>query len=216
TLPFAGSLVLQVATGTAVHMTQVDPNTPAGHPPLSIDSTGHRHAWVLTGDLTGVTVVDTRPDPSGGQGLGWVLNGQPATFANGQTSYPASCLGWPPGLVAAGSDAEGTVTPGAVVDSMLKTATSDGLLTSKPLAVATAGNGLGTQNVGSGFELRIPDTSPTGVYATPLTVTLIGPYPPPVFDAAAQSSSILVSSTILGVREPSGSLAVSQRSAALR
>ena len=44
TAPYAGSLVLQVATGTAVHLTQVDPATAAGHPALATDPTGHRHA----------------------------------------------------------------------------------------------------------------------------------------------------------------------------
>jgi len=174
TQPFAGSLVLQVATGTSVQMTQVDPNTPAGHPPVSNDPTGHRHAWVFTGNLTGVSVVDTRPDPSGGHGLGWTLNGQAASFVNGSTTFPASYLGWSPTL-ATGGDAEGTVTPGAAVDSFLKTATSDGLLTSKLFAKAAVGNGLGTQNVSSGFELRIPDTSPTGTYTSTLTVTLVSP-----------------------------------------
>lgn len=173
TPPFAGSLVLQVTTGTSVQMTQVDPNTPAGHPVDATDPTGHRHTWVFTGNLTGVAVVDTRPDTSGGHGLGWTLNGQAASFVNGQTNYPASYLGWSPAL--AGGDAEGTVTPGAAVDSRLKTPTSDGLLTSKLFARAASGNGLGTQNVSSGFELRIPDTSPTGVYASTLTVTLISP-----------------------------------------
>jgi hypothetical protein len=176
TAPFAGSLVLQVATGTAVHLTQVDPSTPAGHPAQATDPTGHRHAWVFNGGLSGVSVIDTRPDPSGtGHGFGWTLNGQASSFVNGSTVYPASYLGWTPALVAAGSDAEGTVNAGAFIDSILKTASSDGLLTSKTFAKAPAGNGLGTQNVSASFELRIPDTSPTGTYTSTLTVTLVSP-----------------------------------------
>jgi hypothetical protein len=176
TAPFAGSLVLQVQTGAAVHMTQTDPNTPAGHPALSTDPTGHRHGWVFTGNLSGVSVNDSRPDPSGtGHGVGWTLNGQAASFVNGSTNYPASYLGWAPALVAAGSDAEGTLTAGSAIDSLLKTAASDGLLTSKTFARAGAGNGLGVQNVSSAFELRIPDTSPQGTYSSTLTVTLVSP-----------------------------------------
>jgi hypothetical protein len=176
TAPFAGSLVLQVATGTAVHMTQVDPSTAAGHPALSTDPSGHRHAWVFTGNLSGVSILDTRPDPSGtGHGVGWTLNGQAANFVSGSTSYPASYLGWAPALVATGSDAEGSLTTGGAIDSLLKTAASDGLMTSKTFARAATGNGLGTQHVSAGFELRIPDTSPQGTYASTLTVTLVSP-----------------------------------------
>jgi hypothetical protein len=177
TQPFAGSLVLQVQTGTAVHLTQVDPTTAAGHPALSTDPTGHRHAWVFTGGLTGVSVVDTRPDTTGGHGIGWTLNGQASTFINAttNTTYPSAYLGWTPALVPAGSDAEGTVTAGAAVPSQLAVSTSDGLQTSKTFAKAAAGNGLGTQNVSSSFELRIPDTSPTGTYNSVLTVTLVSP-----------------------------------------
>jgi hypothetical protein len=179
TQPFAGSLVLQVQTGTAVSLTQVDPTTAAGHPVLSTDPTGHRHAWVFTGSLTGVSVVDTRPDTVnvGGHGIGWTLNGQASSFINStnNTTYPAAFLGWTPALVTTGSDAEGTVTAGAAIASQLAMSTSDGLQTSKTFAKAAAGNGLGTQNVSSSFELRIPDTSPTGTYNSVLTVTLVSP-----------------------------------------
>jgi hypothetical protein len=179
TQPFAGSLVLQVQTGTAVHLTQVDPTTPAGHPVQATDPTGHRHAWVFTGSLTGVSVVDTRPDNvnPGGHGLGWTLNGQASSFVNAtdNTTYPAAFLGWTPALVTTGSDAEGTVTQGAAIASQLALTASDGLQTSKTFAKAAAGNGLGTQNVSSTFELRIPDTSSTGTYNSVLTVTLVSP-----------------------------------------
>jgi hypothetical protein len=176
TAPFTGSLVLSVQTGTAINLTQVDPTTAAGHPVQATDPTGHRHAWVFTGGLTGVSVVDTRPgaDPTS-HGVGWTLNGQAASFQSGATTYPAAFLGWTPALVATGSDAEGTVTAGASVDSQLKTATSDGLASSKTFAKAAAGNGLGTQNVSASFELRIPDTSPTGTYISVLTITLVSP-----------------------------------------
>ncbi|MFC5008143.1 Ig-like domain repeat protein [Dactylosporangium cerinum] len=166
--PFAGALVLQVAAGTAVHLTQIPVNDPNGHPAQATDPTGHRHAWVFTGNLTGVSVNDTRPTQDG-----WTLNGQAADFRNGQTVVPATNLGWVP--AASGGDAEGTVAAGSAVDSKLKTATSNGLQTSSQFAKAAPGNGLGTKDLTSALELRIPDTSPTGLYTSTLTLTLVSP-----------------------------------------
>jgi hypothetical protein len=171
TPPYAGALSLQVAAGTSVNLTQIDPNTAAGHPVQATDPTGHRHAWVFTGTLTGVGVNDTRPTEPG-----WTLSGQASDFVNGGTTISAKNLGWTPGKVAAGSDAEGTVTLGSIIDSILKTATSNGLFPpGGTLASAAAGNGLGTQNLQAGLELRIPDTSPTGTYSSTLTLTLVSP-----------------------------------------
>jgi hypothetical protein len=169
TPPFAGSLTLQVAAGTKVDLTQVDPTTAAGHPVQATDPTGHRHAWVFTGGLTGVSVQDTRPNQ-----FGWTLNGQASDFT-GPTAIPAKNLGWSPALVASGSDAEGTVTAGGSVDSILKTKTSNGLSVPSVQAKAGAGNGLGTQNLSASLELRIPDTSPQGTYTSTLTLTLVSP-----------------------------------------
>jgi hypothetical protein len=168
TEPFAGSLVLQVAAGTAVHLTQIPVNDPNGHPALATDPTGHRHAWVFTGNLSGVSVNDTRPTQDG-----WTLNGQAADFHNGPTVVPATHLGWVP--AASGGDAEGTVAAGTAVDSKLKTASSNGLQTSSQFAKAAPGNGLGTKDLTSSLELRIPDTSPTGLYTSTLTLTLVSP-----------------------------------------
>ncbi|WP_432985918.1 Ig-like domain repeat protein [Dactylosporangium sp. CA-233914] len=169
TQPFAGALSLQVASGTAVHLTQVPVNDPNGHPAQATDATGHRHAWVFTGSLAGVSVNDTRPTQDG-----WTLNGQAADFVNGSTTVTASNLGWTPAL-ATGGDAEGVLGAGTPVDSKLKTANSDGLHTSSLFAHAGAGNGLGTQNLSANLELRIPDTSPTGLYQSTLTLTLVSP-----------------------------------------
>ncbi|MFG2037308.1 Ig-like domain repeat protein [Dactylosporangium sp. NPDC048998] len=169
TQPFAGALSLQVASGTAVHLTQIPVNDPNGHPAQATDPTGHRHAWVFTGSLTGVSVNDTRPSQDG-----WTLNGQASDFVNGSTTVTASNLGWAPAL-ATGGDAEGTLAAGSAVDSKLKTAGSDGLHTSSLFAKAAPGNGLGTQNLSASVELRIPDTSPTGLYQSTLTLTLVSP-----------------------------------------
>ncbi len=168
--PYAGALTLQVAVATSVNLVQVDPTTPAGHPVQATDPTGHRHAWVFNGNLSGVSVSDTRPAQSG-----WTLNGQAADFT-GPTTVSAKNLGWTPALVTAGSDAEGTLQAGAAVNPMLQTATSNGLAApGSTLASAGAGNGLGSQNISAAVTLRMPDTNPKGTYNTTLTLTLVSP-----------------------------------------
>jgi Big-like domain-containing protein len=169
TPPFAGSLTLVVAAGTSVNFTQVDPTTTAGHPVDANDPTGHRHAWVFNGNLSGVSVVDTRQSE-----FGWTLTGQASNFT-GPAAITATQLGWVPAKVATGSDAEGTVNAGPSTDSSLKTVGSKGLSTPTNLAQAPAGNGLGTQNVSAALELRITDQSQQGTYTSTLTLTLLTP-----------------------------------------
>jgi ABC-type phosphate transport system substrate-binding protein len=169
TAPYAGSLSLSVSAGTSVAFSQVDPNTPGGHPSQGTDPTGHRHAWVFTGDLAaGVTVSDTRPGQPG-----WSISGQASDFHNGATVVGAENVGWAPRLVSTGSDAEGTVTAGPVVAPHLQDPTSPGLSVGSTLGTAGSGSGLGTQNVGATLQWWIPDTSPTGTYTATLTLTLI-------------------------------------------
>lgn len=169
TAPYTGNLVLAVGSGASAALTQVDATTDAGHPALASDATGHRHAWVFTGNLTGISVQDTRPSETG-----WKVTGQATAFANGNVSIPAANLGWDPAL-ATGGDAEGTVKAGGSVASVLANTSSTGLSEPETLASAATGNGLGTQNLSTGLELRIPDTSPTGTYSSTLTLTLINP-----------------------------------------
>jgi len=102
------------------------------------------------------------------------VTGQTTSFANGAVTVPAADLGWTP-AVATGGDAEGTVTAGPSVASALAAKSSSGLSTPGKLASVAAGSGLGTANLGSGLELRIPDTSPTGTYTSTLTLTLVSP-----------------------------------------
>ena len=170
TPPYAGSLSLQVASGTKVALAQVDPSVDGGHPALAGDPTGHRHAWVFNGNLAGVAIQDTRPGQPG-----WTVTGQSSGFANGSIPIPAANLGWTPALVPANSDAEGSVAAGPIVQSLLAAAASKGLSEPVKLASAPAGAGLGTQNLGAAMELRIPDTSPTGTYTGTLTLTLVSP-----------------------------------------
>lgn len=170
TPPYAGNLSLQVAAGTKASLVQVDPSTDAGHPVLAGDATGHRHAWVFTGNLTGVGVQDTRPSQPG-----WTVTGQATTFANGAITVPAENLGWAPALVTTGSDAEGSILAGGALKSILALVSSKGLSVPSKLASAAAANGLGTQNLSSALELRIPDTSPIGTYTSTITLTLVSP-----------------------------------------
>ena len=170
TAPYAGDLTLQVTSGATAKLNQVDPSSDAGHPVLASDATGHRHAWVFTGNLTGVSVQDTRPSEPG-----WTVTGQTSAFANGAVTYPAANLGWSPAFVSAGSDAEGTITAGPTRASALASTSSSGLSQPTSLASAKAGAGLGTANLTSGLELRIPDTAPIGTYTSTLTLTLVSP-----------------------------------------
>lgn len=169
TPPYTGAVSLQITGGTAVHLTQVDPGTAAGHPAQGTDPTGHRHAWVFTGGLGGVSVDDSRPDVPG-----WTLTGQATDFVNGATTVPARHLGWTPALVVPGSDAEGTPVAGPQARPALWQPSSTGL--AEPgtvLARAPAGSGLGVQKVAADLVLWMPDTAPKGTYTATLTLTLI-------------------------------------------
>ncbi len=104
---------------------------------------------------------------------GWTVAGQATDLANGATTVPARNLGWIPVLLA-GSDAEGTPYPGAVVSPYVQSAAGNGLAApGSQLGGAPAGSGLGTQNLGASLVLWISDTSPTGAYLSTLTLTLI-------------------------------------------
>src|SRR5262249_50621622 len=139
-------------------------------PGIATDPTGHRHAWVFSGDLSGVAVVDTRPDQPG-----WTLTGSASDFVNRTTKVSAVNFGWAPALGSAGSDAEGSVSAGGSVNPQFQTPSSNGLAGTTNFATAGANNGLGTQNLSAGLTLWIPDTSPTGTYQSTLTLTLVSP-----------------------------------------
>jgi phosphate transport system substrate-binding protein len=171
TAPYTGALSLQLLPDTAVDLTQLDPLTSPGHPQQGTDPTGHRHAWVFAGGLGGVSVSDTRPDEPG-----WTLTGQATDFTNGAITISAKNLGWSPSLAPSGSDAEGPPLAGPAVSPLLQSGSGTGLAApGVVLASAPAGSGLGTQNVTANLVWWIPDDSPTGTYASTLTLTLISP-----------------------------------------
>ncbi|OLB79971.1 MAG: hypothetical protein AUI14_08680 [Actinobacteria bacterium 13_2_20CM_2_71_6] len=165
TPPFEGVLTLRVTPGSTVDLTQVDPATPDGHP--ATDPSGHRHALVFLGNVSGIAVQDSRYAQPG-----WSLTGQASDLTTGAAAVPAKDVGWVPAL-AAGSDAEGTVTAGPTVEPGLKVPQSKGLAApGTSLASAPAGSGLGTERVAAVLRLWIPDTSPAGVFTGTLTLTL--------------------------------------------
>ena len=167
TPPYTGSLSLAVAN-TTVTLSQADATTEAGHPFVATDPNHHRRAWVFNGNISGVSVTDTRPTQPG-----WALTGQASNFINGSTTVSSDNFGWTPALV--GGDAEGTVAAGAAINPKFQTASSSGLTSPNTLASTAAGNGWGTENVSADLALWIPDTSPIGTYSSTLTLTLVNP-----------------------------------------
>jgi hypothetical protein len=167
--PYAGQLSLEITSTPTVRLTQVDPTTAAGHPAMATDPTGHRHAWVFTGDLTGVDVLDTRPSEPG-----WTIVAQTTDFT-GPTLIGAADLGWAPQLVSSGSDAEGSILSGDTVLPALASAGSAGLSVTRTMATAGNGSGLGTEAVGAVLSWWVPDTTAPGTYTSTLTLTLTSP-----------------------------------------
>jgi hypothetical protein len=145
--PFVGALTVRVSAGTAILLQ-----------PSTVD--GRR---VLTGNLTGIAVQDSRYEQPG-----WTLTGHASAIG----PVAAADLGWAPAL-AAGSDAEGTVTAGPAVQPRVTAPKSNGLaVPGAALAAAAAGNGLGTERVGAVLRLWLPDTTPAGALTGTLTLTL--------------------------------------------
>jgi hypothetical protein len=121
-----------------------------------------------TGALNPITVSDTRNTLPG-----WSVSGQSADFAGSGTAATSTIsgnqLGWAPTDTSLGTGAAlgGTVAPG-----------SPGLgTTAAVLALAHAGNGLGTSALGANLTLAIPATALAGPYASSLTVTAVTALP---------------------------------------
>lgn len=117
-----------------------------------------------TGELRPVTVTDTRvADP------GWDVSAQVSDFASDASTFGGGFLGWSP-TVGSASDGQ-VVTPGEPVAPGFPT--GDGLSVPRSLASATAGNGVGTAQLGAGLDLAVPVDTPAGVYTALLTITAI-------------------------------------------
>jgi hypothetical protein len=130
--------------------------------------------YYATGRLNQLSIADTRDTDSG-----WSISGTMSTFTvtgGGTSSFSGDALGWQP-IVTSDSASynngsgtyDQTVTAGATIDPF---ATS-GLTSTKSLASAAAGAGLGLARVDARFKLLVPVSAPAGTYEGTLTFTII-------------------------------------------
>ncbi|MEU1618264.1 phosphate ABC transporter substrate-binding protein PstS [Streptomyces sp. NPDC005722] len=113
-----------------------------------------------TGQMTPVTVTDTRPG-----NIDWTASGQVGDF-RGQAGgvLDGSSLTWAPAIVDRGNVR--SVTAGAPV------APGDGSGL-KDVRTLASGVGPGTTDVGAGLDLDAPSSTPPGTYTAVLTLTVI-------------------------------------------
>jgi len=155
----AGALVISVANQS------VTLPSPTLLPDSSMLTTG--------GALNPVTVTDTRAGNPG-----WNVSGQVTDFSDGASGViNGGNLGWTPNLVDKGPSQ--TITPGPVVSPAPGIApgatppAGQGLTSSRTLATAASGAGLGTANLGAGLALSVPTSTTAGTYSSTLTLTAI-------------------------------------------
>jgi alpha-tubulin suppressor-like RCC1 family protein len=144
TVPASGTFTVSVAPGT-----------------VSLTGAGSS----ATGTLEDVTVSDTRTDVPG-----WSASGQESDFAGAGagvgSTIPGDQLGWTPAAVGA---LQGGATLGPVV-----TPAAPGLgSTAAVLALAAAGDGMGTNVLTANVDLLIPDGQQPGMYTGSLTITYV-------------------------------------------
>ncbi|MFD3456748.1 substrate-binding domain-containing protein [Streptomyces sp. NPDC058691] len=142
-----GALVISVAGSPHVEL-----------PSPELDPSGeHLHT---TGQMTPVTVTDTRPG-----NIGWTATAQAGDFTDlaGDT-IDASHLTWAPAVVDRGTAQ--SVTPGAPV-------VPGGGTGLKDVRTLATGTGPGTARVGARLDLDAPTSTPPGTYTAVLTLTVI-------------------------------------------
>ena len=130
--------------------------------------------FTAVGRINQVTLVDTRDSDSA-----WAVNGTMSAFASGVNNFTGNYLGWTPvvtsdsGVTFAGYNQ--TAVAGAIVAPSGSSATGPtvGLGTSKELAHAVAGQGLGIAVLDARLKLFIPVTAKNGVYTGTLTFTAV-------------------------------------------
>jgi hypothetical protein len=155
----AGALTISVANS---HVTLPSPT-------LTTDGT----KLTTAGSLNPVTVTDTRAG-----NLGWNVSGQASDFSDGLShSINAGNLGWTPKVV--DQAATQTVTAGPAVPPANAIAPGVvpppglGLASSRVLATAAAGAGIGTAHVSADVALNVPTSTVAGTYTSTLTLTAI-------------------------------------------
>jgi hypothetical protein len=129
--------------------------------------------FTATGRLNEVTVVDTRD-----QDTQWTVTGSVSAFTTTGSSFSGDYLGWTPVVTSdSGTTMAGynqVVAPGAAVNPNFVPGTPGGALaTSKTLASALAGQGLGIATLDARLKLFIPLTAKNGTYTAILTFTAI-------------------------------------------
>ncbi|XVV13317.1 Ig-like domain repeat protein [Actinoplanes sp. CA-131856] len=156
----SGALTISVASNDAV----VLPN-----PALTSDAS----KLTTGGTLNQLTVTDTRAG-----NLGWNVAGQVSDFKDGSGhEINAANLGWTPKVVDK-ADVQ-TVTAGAKVDPANAIApgasapSGNGLASSRTLATAAAGAGVGTAHLNADVALQAPTSTVAGTYSATLTITAI-------------------------------------------
>lgn len=133
--------------------------------------------FVATGQLSPVTITDTRAGDAG-----WSASGQVAEFV-GQNDAAHKVnqynLGWAPSTIAIAAHQTGLTVGGAVTAAGLEPGivpsdVSLGLGSSRLFAAAAAGHGTGTAKLGAGLTLNIPTDALPDTYTGRLTFTLTG------------------------------------------
>ncbi|MEV6304393.1 Ig-like domain-containing protein [Actinoplanes sp. NPDC051861] len=171
--PFTGgsaSQTLSTTVESGALSVSVESNNPVVLPAPALASDASK--LTTGGTLNAITVTDTRAG-----NLGWNVSGQVSNFANGSNSINAANLGWQPKVldqspsqeVTAGAkvDPAAAIAPGAAAPSGL------GLASSRTLAVAAGGKGIGTAHVNATVSLQAPTTTVAGTYTATLTITAI-------------------------------------------
>ncbi|WP_433371970.1 Ig-like domain repeat protein [Actinoplanes sp. CA-142083] len=156
----SGALTISVANTDAVVL-------PA--PALAADAS----KLTTGGNLHQLTVTDTRAG-----NLGWNVAGQVSDFSDGNNhSINAANLGWSPKVddkspsqtVAAGQQ----VAPADAIAPGASAPNGVGLASSRTLASAASGAGVGTAHVSASVSLQAPTTTVAGTYSATLTITAI-------------------------------------------
>jgi hypothetical protein len=131
--------------------------------------------FAALGRINQVTLVDTRD-----QDTNWTVNGTMSPFTSGPVNtFPGNYMGWTPvvtsdsGLTLANYNQ--VATAGGIIAPSGNSAAGPlvGLGTSKVLASANAGQGLGIAVLDARLKLFIPLTAKNGVYVGTLTFTAV-------------------------------------------
>ena len=134
---------------------------------LVVDGPESGKYFASSGRLNQLTVVDSRPEDSG-----WTLNISVSDFVGPGATFSGGYLGWTPATATIGESAydgyQQVVTPGnTVLPDPGRTNTT------RVLARAVAGSGLGLATVDARFKVLIPLTARSGTYRTTVTITIV-------------------------------------------